>query len=70
MSQRTYPWLERTTAAVLLLVLVALGWMTLAAWEPEWGRWAAQEVQVWLVLALLTAALLLVSVTALLHTRP
>jgi peptidoglycan biosynthesis protein MviN/MurJ (putative lipid II flippase) len=68
-SQRVYPWLERVTAAVLLLVLVALGWMTLATLGPGWDGWAAQEVQVSLVLALLTAALLLVSLTALLHTR-
>ena len=69
MSDREYPWLERLTAAVLLLVLAALGWMALAAWRPEWGRWVALEVQVWVVLAFLGAALILVSVTALLHTR-
>jgi hypothetical protein len=69
MSDREYPWLERATAAVLLLVLAALGWMVVAAWRPEWGNWLAAEVQVAVVLALLVAALLLVSVTALLHTR-
>jgi hypothetical protein len=69
MNDREYPWLERATAAVLLLVLAALGWMVLAAWHPEWGNWVATEVQVGVVLALLAAALLLVSLTALLHTR-
>jgi len=69
MSDREYPWLERGTAGVLLLVLAALGWMVLAALRPEWGQWVALEVQVGIVLALLAAALLLVSVTALLHTR-
>lgn len=69
MNDREYPWLGRMTAAVLLLVLVALGWMVLAAWHPEWGNWVAPEVQVGVVLALLVAALLLVSLTALLHTR-
>lgn len=65
-----YPLLERATAVVLLLVLVALGWMALAACRPAWGGWVALDVQVGLVLTLLTAALILVSVVALLHTRP
>jgi hypothetical protein len=64
-----YPWLERLTAAVLLLVVLALGWIILAAYQPGWARWAAVEVEVALVLGLLTAALVLVSVVALLHTR-
>jgi hypothetical protein len=68
MNGRAYPWLERITAFVLLLVLLALGWMVLAAWRPEWGDWVALEVQVWLAVGLLTAALLLVSLVALLHT--
>jgi hypothetical protein len=64
-----YPFLERTTGVVLLLVLVALGWMTLVAFRPEWGQGIALPVQVWLLLALLTAALVLVSIVALLHVR-
>jgi ethanolamine permease len=64
-----YPLLERTTAVVCLLVLLALAWMALAAWRPEYSQWAALPVQVGLVLALLTAALALVSLVALLHTR-
>jgi hypothetical protein len=50
-------------------VLLALGWVALAAWRPEWSPWVALPVQVGLVLALLTAALALVSLVALLHTR-
>jgi hypothetical protein len=64
-----YPWLERLTTAVLLLVVLALGWIVLAAYQSDWARLAAVEVEVVLVLALLTAALLLVSLVALLHTR-
>jgi hypothetical protein len=64
-----YPLLERATAVVLLVVLLALGWMALAAGWPEWASWVALDVQVGLVLALLTTALILVSVVALLHTR-
>ena len=57
--------LERATAVVLLIVLL----MALAACRPEWCARVALNVQVWFVLALLTAALVLVSVVALLHTR-
>jgi hypothetical protein len=64
-----YPVLERATALVLLLVLLALAWMALAACFPEWDGPLALDVQVGLVLALLTAALVLVSIVALLHTR-
>jgi hypothetical protein len=64
-----YPFLERATAVVLLVVLLALGWMALVAFRPEWGQWLARPVQVWLLLALLTAALVLVSIVALLHVR-
>jgi hypothetical protein len=64
-----YPLLERAAAVVLVLVLLSLGWMALAAWRPEWGRWLAEEVEVWLVVALLSVALILVSIVALLHTR-
>ncbi len=61
--------LERITAIVLFLVLVALGWMIVAANLPTWGNLLPIEVEVIAVLVLLTAALLLVSVVALLHTR-
>jgi hypothetical protein len=65
----SYRLLEPITAIVLLLVIAALGWMTLAAYEPAWGQGAGAEMQVVIVLALLGAALVLVSVVALLHTR-
>jgi hypothetical protein len=61
--------LEPITAVVLVLVIAALGWMVAAAYQPEWGQWAGVEVQVAVILILLTAALVLVSVVALLHTR-
>jgi hypothetical protein len=62
-------WLERLTEGVLLGVVVALGWVLLAAYQPGWASWASEEVEVAAVLVLLTAALGLVSVVALLHTR-
>jgi hypothetical protein len=64
-----YPWLERLTAVVLLLVVLALGWIVLAAYQPTWARLAGVEMEVVLVLGLLTLGLVLVSVVALLHTR-
>jgi hypothetical protein len=65
----TYPLLERATAAVLLLVLAALAWMGLAACGLEWDWGLSLDAQVVVVLGLLTAALVLVSIVALLHTR-
>jgi hypothetical protein len=62
-------WLERITAAVLAAVLLALGWMVLAARLPESVRLPWPEVEIGVVLTLLAAALVLVSVVALLHTR-
>jgi hypothetical protein len=64
-----HPLLEYMTAAVLVLVLLALGWMVVAAWFPDWDWRLSLDVQVGLVLALLTSALVLVSAVALLHTR-
>jgi hypothetical protein len=69
MTEPRYPWVERMTAVVLLLVLLALGWMTLAAMRPDWGDLVALRVQVQVAVGLLTAAVLLVSLAALLHTR-
>lgn len=68
-SEPQYPMLERVTALVLVLVVIALGWILAAASMPDVVRVASPEVEVVLVLVLLTAALLLVSVVALLHTR-
>ena len=66
-----FPLLERLTAAVLLLVVAALGWVVVAADQPQWAwaRLASVEVEVAVVLGLLVSALLLVSVLALRHTR-
>ncbi len=61
--------LELVTAAVLLLVLAAVGWMVLAAYWPETLRLASLQTEVVVVLLLLTAALLLVTVVALVQTR-
>jgi hypothetical protein len=62
-------WLEGLTAVLLLAVLAALGWVVLAAYAPALAAWPAQEVQVLVLAGLLLAALLLVSVVALWHTR-
>lgn len=61
--------LERLTVAVLLAVVAALGWMTLAAYAPDELRLPSLELEVVLVLGILGAALILVSLVALLHTR-
>jgi membrane protein DedA with SNARE-associated domain len=62
-------WLERLTAATLVGVVLALGWILGAAYVPEWAALASVEAGVVAILVLLTAALALVSVVALLHTR-
>jgi hypothetical protein len=61
--------LEWVTAAVLVLVLAALGWMAGADLLPASWRLLSLEVEILVALTLLTAALLFVSVLALLHTR-
>jgi hypothetical protein len=67
--QRPSPLLEWLAAIVLLLVAVALAWMTLVAYRPDWLRLASLEAEVLAMLGLLTAALLLVSAVALRNTR-
>ena len=62
-------WLERMTALVLLLVLAAVAWMVCVANGAGWLRLGSEEMEAVLVLGLLTAAVVLVSVVALLHTR-
>lgn len=62
-------WLERLTAVVLVLVIAAVVWMLIVAAEPSWLRLPSVEMEAVLVLGLLTLALVLVSVVALLHTR-
>jgi hypothetical protein len=61
-----YRVLEKITAGVLLLVIVALGWIIVASFQPDWGRGVSTEV---VILALLGAALVLVSILALVQTR-
>jgi len=66
---RIFRLIEGVASGVLLLVLAALGWMIVAAYVPEWGRLASLEFEVIFIVALLLAALILVSVVALLHTK-
>jgi hypothetical protein len=63
------PLLECVTALVLVLVLVALAWMAVADLLPASWRLLSLEAEILGTLGLLTAALLSVSVLALLHTR-
>jgi hypothetical protein len=64
-----YRLLEWAASAVLKVVLGAVGWMIAVAYFPEWGRLASVELEVMVILGLLVAALGIVSVVALLHTR-
>ena len=61
--------LELVASGVLLLVILSLGWIMLAAYQPDWLRLPSLELEVVLVLSLFTAALVLVSVVALRQTR-
>jgi len=61
---------ERIAATVLLAVVAALGWMVLVAYEPLWLRLPAEEWEIIVVLGLMLAALILVGLVAMLHTRP
>jgi hypothetical protein len=66
------PWIRRLegiTTVVLVLVVLAVGWMIPAAYGPAWVRLASLEAEVIVVLTLLIGALLLVSLVALLQTR-
>jgi hypothetical protein len=63
-------WLERVTAAVLVLMAISLSWMVLAAYRPDWASVLPAEAAVILIGGILVAALILVTVVALLHTRP
>ena len=66
---RSFRLLEQIASGLLLLVLAALGWMIVATYNPEWGRLASLEIEVILVVGLLLAALLMVSLVALIHTQ-
>ena len=61
--------LEQVASAVLVAVLLSLGWIILAAWKIQWLRLPSVPLEVILVVALLVAALVLVSVVALRQTR-
>jgi hypothetical protein len=61
--------LEWSTAVVLGLVVAALGWMLVAAYLPSRFRLGSEETEIVAFLGLLTAALLLLSGAALVHTR-
>ena len=52
------------------VVIASLGWMIAATYWPELVRFATTEQEVGVISGLLIAALLLVSVVALLRTRP
>jgi hypothetical protein len=62
-------WLERATAAVLVVVVVAMCWMLVAAYRADWLRLPSEQAEVIVMVVLLSVALGLVSVVALLHTR-
>ena len=61
--------LEQVASAVLVAVILSLGWIMLAAWRFPWLRLPSLQLEVILVIALLVAALVLVSVVALRQTR-
>ena len=61
---------EALATLVLMAVVDAMGWLVAASFAPEAVRWAATQTEVIVILVLLASALLLVSVVALLHTRP
>ncbi len=60
--------LERLTGLVLILVLAAIGYIVLATLTPTVPQMDG-ETEVIAVIGLLSAALALVSLVALLHTR-
>jgi hypothetical protein len=64
-----YGLLERCAAGLLLLVLAVLGWMIAVAYIPGTVRMASVELEVIAAIGLLLAALFLVSIVALMHTR-
>jgi hypothetical protein len=61
--------LEQITAAVLLIVLAALGWIVIAAYWPAAEHGLVPQWELIGITVLLLGALGLVSVVALLHTR-
>jgi hypothetical protein len=61
--------LEQLTGFVLGLVLVSIGWILVAASQGEARSPANEGIEVATILVLLSVALGLVSLVALLHTR-
>ena len=84
--------LERLTACVLVLVVLALAWMLVVSYQPDWLRLTpaaseaaegppsappdadrrparSEEVEVVIILGIVTLALGLVTIVSLLHTR-
>ena len=61
--------LELIASAVLMLVILSLGWIVVVAYQPGWLRLPSLAGEVVIILGLLTATLLLVSVVALRQTR-
>lgn len=61
--------LERLTGLVLILVMLAVAWMVLVTLIPGMPRVMSVEAEVIAMVGLLTGALGLVSIVALLHTR-
>jgi uncharacterized iron-regulated membrane protein len=68
-SSTSFLWLERVTAMVLVLVILAVGWMMVAEELPGWLRLPTVEAEIVAVVGLLSVALALVSGLAFLHTR-
>lgn len=68
-SNTSYLWLERLTAMVLVLVILAVGWMMVADDVPDWLRLPSVEAEIVAIVALLSVALALVSGLAILHTQ-
>jgi len=61
--------LELIASAVLMLVILSLGWIVVVAYQPGWLRLPSLTGEIVVILGLLTATLLLVSVVALRQTR-
>lgn len=70
-TERTDTLLEWLTAGLLVAVLAVLAWMVLVVLKPRWTwlRLGSQEAEVVAAVALLAAALALVSLVALRETR-
>ena len=62
--------LEQVTASILFLVLLALAYLLLAAYFPDRAWVEHLDLQVVLLLLLLTIAVALVGTVAILHTKP